>query len=272
MNRDAYEPSRDAGAATIIPMHTLWIWLLWAVVSAPPPLTPPQRVQLDTASDRSSLFDEGALYPLLHNALQWEDGDEAGAAIPDYSAIREDPVKHRGELFLIEGLYAGRSKSINNLTRPGPWDGKLKEWVIVTDVGNDQVAVVYLVDPPAPPAAKSKVRVPARFYKILKDVDQKKRPTDFLLFIGRSATVQTKKNTGTTPTGLPLIAMLLLLVVAWFVFRKKIRNKPHRSGFRRQHKTPNDGGTPDPDTLTPDLPDDPADALQALEHHSHESD
>jgi len=178
-------------------MAALILVVLGAAVSSLTPLTDAQRAQLDTAEDFTQRFDTAALYPLLHNAAQWTPGDEAGAAVPDYGQIQADPKRHRGEAFLIEGLFAGvpegETLRIRSLSRPGPWDGKLEQWVVVVDPDSeaDEVAVVYLTDPPPHPREGTRVRMPARFYKVLDDFDRSPtpRPTQYLTFVGRGAEV-----------------------------------------------------------------------------------
>ena len=197
-------------------MGWLIVGMLIVAVQATVPLTQPQRVQLDSATDFSSRFDEAALYPLLQNALAWEAGNEAGAVVPDYAAILKAPADHRGTLFLIEGLFAGTPRggtlSVTPLSRGGAWDDRLQQWVVVVDPVKDDVAVVYLVDPPPAPSAGAEVRLVARFYKVLADQDRHGRPTDYLTFVGKSAAVQTSGTGRDTSWGVwPLLGAMLLL-------------------------------------------------------------
>ena len=249
----------------------------WAVV----PLTEAQRAQLSTATDFGPRFDEAALYPLLANAAQWTPGDEAGATIPDYAAILQTPADHRGELFLIEGDFAGRAQLIGPLTRSGPWDGKLQEWVLLTDRKADEVAVVYLIDPPTPvdqpPATGAKVRLPARFYKVLHDRDQDGNPTDYLIFVGRGADVITSGSGGSTSAGSKiLLLVVILMALCWFTLRKVKRQtwpssrRTAQSSMARQ--APGDGNNGDQEPSGPDesLPEDPAKALDVLHDRHHD--
>ena len=124
--------------------------LACGVAHAAPPLTDAQRAQLATATDRSLQLDEGALYALLANTLEWTPGDESGAMIPDYDAIAAAPQDARGQVYLLEGEFAGRTRPYH-LARSGAWGRSLTEWVIRVRQGatpeQDQVAVVYFVDP-----------------------------------------------------------------------------------------------------------------------------
>jgi hypothetical protein len=98
-------------------------------IAAVPPLTESQRQQLATAYDRSEVADEGALYPLLENAMQWKEDLEVGARVPDYQALLEEPAAYRGELFLIRGMVARVREG--TLSRPGVWGNRILELVIV---------------------------------------------------------------------------------------------------------------------------------------------
>ncbi len=246
--------------------------MLCPILAAVPPLTPEQQKQVESATDFDAGRDEAALYPLMTNALAWQDADAAGATIPDYPAILAQPADHRGKLFLIEGLFAGRPRRIENLARPGPWDQKLQEWVVLTDKQHDQVAVVYLVDPPTPvdrpPAPGTPVRLLARFYKILSDRDMNGNPTDFLVFVGKSATViSPPQRRGSSWHTTPIVLAVLVLGIIWLWLRT--RSKPRLIGPQRFTQTedrarrsaPHDTAEEEP---TEDLPTDPAEALNVL--------
>jgi len=258
--------SRDA-VATIMVMCVAFV-ALWVAVWAVVPLTPAQQTQLDTAGDFTGQFDEGALYPLLQNAWQWPDSDEAGAVIPDYAAIYLSPAEHRGQLFLIEGRFAGRSKKIEHLTRPGPWDGKLREWVVVVDSSKDEVAVAYLTHPPVAPSAGAKVRLVARFYKVLSDKNINGKPTDYLLFVGRSATVvEAGRGIGGSGFGAgPMVLVLAILAGGWYMLRRILRAKPLRSNQPRTFQAGIDSQEATDEEPQPELPEDPAQALDMLKH------
>jgi len=250
--------------------------VLWAVVQAAVPLTAPQRVQLDSATDFDTRIDQGALYPLLKNALQWQDGIEAGATIPDYSAILKAPELHRGELFLIEGLFAGVPRGgtldMARLTRAGPWDDKLQQWVVVVDQGKDEVAVVYLTNPPDIPRAGAKLRLLARFYKVLADKDRNGRATNYLTFVGKSALVKGGlQPKGSRKTITPLLGALLLLAGVWYMLRRKFRAKPLLQQRRHKVGLGADDGMHQDESDRVDLPKDPAEALNTMRQLHQES-
>ena len=250
--------------------HAMYVALvaLWAAVGAVTPLTPAQQTQLDTAGDFTGQFDEGALYPLLQNAWEWQNSDEAGAVIPDYAAIRQSPAEYRGQLFLIEGRFAGRSKKIEYLARPGPWDDKLREWVVVVDSSKDEVAVAYLTHPPVVPTAGARVRLAVRFYKALSDKDINGKPTDYLLFVGHSATVvDAGRGVGGAGSGSrPLVLVLAILAAGWYLLRRALRAKPLRADQRRVSQADIDAEQVMDEETELELPDDPAQALDVLKH------
>jgi hypothetical protein len=274
--------------------------IAWAViliaVTAVPPLTDAQRAQLDTAVDDSARLDEAALYPLLENVLTWErvdtsggdesggyesgadesggdesgGDDEAGAVVPDYDALLADPAADRGELFLIEGRFAGRARRYG-LMRKGGWGDALTEWVLVVRDEPQEVAVVYFVDPAGvieAPGTGSRVRVVGRFYKVWADRDQDGKPARYLTFIARSPS--TESVAAADPTG-PVVwflpVMILGLVVVYVFVRRAGRTS---SGDERQARR--GAGSAD-DAMLEDvapartdepLPDDPAEALRRM--------
>lgn len=240
------------------------------------PLSPAQHVQLNSATDFTGRFDEAALYPLLHNAWEWQDQREAGAVVPDYGAMRQAPNDYRGHLCLIEGLFAGVPKGgslkVAPLSRAGPWDDRLEQWGIVVDQEKDRVAVVYLVSPPPPPAAGTPVRLVARFYKVLADTDLRGQPTDFLTFVGKSATVQSRARPQGSPWTLgPLWGVLLLLAAGWYVLRRSVGASPQRwrASGQGPEAAPPDEATVEWDNEAQPLPKNPAEALASL-HRVHE--
>ena len=236
-----------------------------ACATAVPPLSDDQRRQLATARDQGALLDEGALYPLLENTLQWRGGpgDEAGAVVPDYDAIGATPADHRGRLCLIEGRLM-RSQDPGRFSRSGLWEGVWRQWVIQWGPDDGDVAVVYLVGPPTQTPLRRSVRVPARFYKIWRDVDQHDRQTDYQVFVGRSATVvSTGRGESAWTRTFAVGAALLGLAVAYLVLRRKVTAMSPAAPFGRRaaarHR--DDSGQDDGNRS---LPDDPAEALDQL--------
>ena len=160
-------------------MTWLIVMLVGGVLGAVPPMDAGQRAQLETASEAVGP-DEAGLYALLANVAEWEGGEggeearrhggtearsgevgeggegglPAGVARPDWGALLAEPAAFRGDVFLVEGRYAGRQRRVE-LVRPGVWGGAVTEWGVVVDgasgggeaSGGEIVAVVYFVDP-----------------------------------------------------------------------------------------------------------------------------
>jgi len=249
-----------------------------ALLAAVPPLDDTQQQIIASAQDDSLRLDEAAWYPLLRNAAQWQAGDEAGARIPDYDALLDTPADLRGELFLIEGRFAGRPRAIV-LARPGPWGERVTEWVIQTDPENDEVAVVYLVDQPIgegvkQPMAGQQVRVAARFYKVWSQRDLNNQPQRFLTFVGHSLTYE---GLGPAPpitnNAWQLALGLLVMIGAALFFGRRMlslgkpRPLPSRVLRERDLDDAVNAGQRDSEESDdePDLPDDPDAALAELE-------
>ena len=231
---------------------------------AVPPLTDSQQVRLDSAGDDSVQLEGPALAPLLENVLTWDPKgvDEAGARVPDYEALLADPVAGRGELFLIEGQFAGRARRYK-LKHVGEFGDALTEWVILVRNDPVEVAVVYFVDPDGEieaPGTGAKVRVVGRFYKVWADTDRDGNPARYLTFVARSATV-VGGQTATRQS--PLLPMLLLVVglgVAYILIRRMSKPTPHP--HRLSSIGDRDGMLSDPDGSDP--PNNPAQALQRM--------
>lgn len=256
-----------------------------AAVWGVPPLTPDQSIQVQTAADHTPGFDQAALYPLLYNAMSWPQGDQSGAAVPDYEAIRAAPASYRSQVFLLEGLFAGRARPIR-LSRPGPWEPGLQEWVLVTDAETDQVAVIYLARPPGPveeaPAPGTRVRLAARFYKVLADIDAHGNQTDYLTFVGAGVSEIGGARADGPPTttrppsrGMgPLFALVIAMGACWYLVRRMLKrsSRPRRDKAARARGTTL-GKTQSAAVDEPpvELPEDPAQALDVLFEKSKEA-
>jgi len=263
----------------------LFVTLLQGAV---PPLTQQQQTQLDTAQDYTASWDEGPLYPLMQNALQWETLDEAGAMIPDYEAVKAQPDEYRGRLFVIEGQLGGPPEQITKpMARPGPWDNRIQRWSVLIRTDPDEVAVVYLVNPPSiekTPRASIRVRLLCRFYKVWRFKDLNDQPTDYLVFVGKTTreAAPNQMQRKYQSQELPLVKMLVLLFVAAaalvYIFRRgmgiSVQPKPLRGQLARREAVAQRETNPQEDTDEPtDLPEDPVDALDELaSRHKQESD
>jgi len=262
--------------------------LLAGAVAAVEPLSEAQLRQLETATDFTPSWDEPALYPLLQNVLRWDTLDEAGAMIPDWNALSADPESYRGRLFLVRGQLGGPPEKLQRrLARPGPWDGKIERWGILYRVNPDQVAVIYLVDPPPPaqtPRVAARVQILCRFYKIWRFDDLEGRTTDYPVFIGKTVSRWTGASGEPPRTGdggvgalmARLFPVIVLLLIFLFVMLRRtggggglFSTRPRPLASQRQRIEERRIGTinaevghaPRDDA---GLPEDPAEALDRL--------
>ncbi|MBI1335441.1 MAG: hypothetical protein GC164_00590 [Phycisphaera sp.] len=248
--------------------------------ATPPGLEPQQLEQLKSgAVDHARSLDDAGLYPLLQNAAWWQAGDITGATIPDYNELLEHPADHRGELFLIEGELAGVPDKVGRLSRPGPWDQTLQQWGIRVQANPDMVAVVLLLDPPsdqARPKVGTRVRLPARFYKVWIGVNQFDQPKPYTLFVGRSLASVQAGYTGPTPPKVSpsqsvgvVLALVAIMGGAFWMIRRSLKVKPLRSSDHFRHRRDDDDGADTDDG--PPLPEDPVEAMKELERRRKES-
>ena len=267
----------------------LSVWLTTTAMGAPA-LTEGQQARLEDVTDRSLAWEEAGLYALLENVAGWERGDERGARVPDYEQLLADPAAARGETFLIEGRFAGHSEELGfapqvPLSRPGPWGEALTQWGVVIDDQTKQAVVVYLVDPEnqlPQPRRGQQVRVPARFYKVLRGQALDDQPMDFLTFVGRGPTVVEQAQAGQEDEGMGSAVLAVLLLAAagalglliWRLNRGQglsLNPRPLPTQQRRREEAEAVrllNQQPGEDRL----PQDPADALDALasRHATHD--
>ena len=248
--------------------------LILIALAGIPPLTPDQQAEL-AVDDPAEQLEGPGLRPLLEHVLAWDTTDAAYSLLPnpDYDALLADPTTGRGEAFLIEGQFAGRTRRFM-LDQRGPWGKALTEWVLIVRDEPQQVAVVYFVDPDnslQPPYSGEKVRVPARFYKVWTDTDQEGQPTDYLTFVARaplsSSASSTQSRLGSAMPLLLGVLLLALIYVGVLRFSRSTR-RPAQAGPVTV-KSADDAMLSDlPEQA---LPDDPAEALQRLADRPHDS-
>ncbi|MCX5660318.1 MAG: hypothetical protein NTW19_11435 [Planctomycetota bacterium] len=251
------------------------------LLAAVPPLTPEQQGQLQTAADNRSVIDEGALYPLLHNAEQWGPNEEYGAKVPDFDRIGQSPVEARGELFLIEGALAKWDNPPRWFTRGGSWDGRMQRWVVAVGPKEDRYVVVYLVAPSQSVGELRrghKIRLAGRFYKSWFDVEAGAKAKSYLTFVGRDARI-IRPATGETPfpVTMPLAFLLAVTVAGWMVYRyARSRTGVYEHGEQIQvysRTRPEDARDPrdaPEEDEGPPLPKDPTAALIELSRRAAE--
>ena len=198
-----------------------WVSLLLVVTLAAgyPPLDQMQQRQLEAANDGTT-YDEGAIVPLLRNAMQWDEPlRAAGTTVPDYQAIETKPDQHRGQLFTIEGDFLRRRRV--PVSRSGPWGNKVTEWAIrVSDKPDPRYVIVFFADPNnnlPHPQMNTPVKTVARFYKIYGAPNKKRsRLIKTPAFVGRAATVTGSGNSSYSVGMTDVLAMLVAIVVLAF--------------------------------------------------------
>ncbi|MEM8737132.1 MAG: hypothetical protein AAGG38_01460 [Planctomycetota bacterium] len=252
----------------------------------PPPLTPVEQARLDTADDTRPP-DEPAWYGLLGHVARWPDPATLNplpdpTAVPDptpWAELLKNPAAHRGELRLIEGRFAGRSRRTSVL-RAGPWGEALTEWGVVVrdpasaagDPGSAWASlppvIVYLVDPEgtlSTPRAGARVRVWARFYKLWRDADAAGTATTYPVWVGRSPEVVAPPPAVRAAGWIvPAVVGLAAVLAAVLLLRRRLL--PPRVTRTRRPRMARD---PEPwSPADPPLPADPAEALGALHRSS----
>lgn len=238
-----------------------------------PPLTPAQLEQLATAVDDERVFDTAALYPLLQNATEWPVGVESGAMIPDFHALRDNPDDYRGKLLLIEGEFITESPA-GRLARPGPWEPKVRRWVVRPDSKQNELLVIYLVNPPPMPRSRQSVRLIARFYMLWTDDDRRGAERSYPILVGSGARIVADRTRVSTFTSSPLVSVgmvavggIVVMIIVRMVMRsmfsrrtamderreaRELRDEEEREALRQVEKE------------GPPLPDDPIEAMEEL--------
>jgi hypothetical protein len=258
--------------------------LFWGgPVMAIDPINDDLMIQVRTARDLTERFDEPAIGPLLSDVHKWKTGDVSNARIPDYATLFANPGKYRGEVFLIEGLFAGVPKR-EQLAAPkvglaGPWDGKAELWTVVVDDAKDMVVVVLLTDPPKElPKGGAKVKLPARLYKVWSYKDLNKTDQAALVFVGKTldvtAAAPTVKKSDTTVVALSIAVFAGFCVLIYFFRAMKKKYSGDAEGdYRerlRQRMEDKEIGAQEQGTRVNEepLPKDPVEALKELERRA----
>lgn len=256
------------------------LWCGCTAGHAAPPLTEAQWHQLRTATDGDDRFDAPALYALLPGLIRWDPGDERGAAVPDWNAIQADPSAHRGAVLLLEGEVR-RTRSLR-LQRAGDWGPELIEWAVASQDDPEKIVLVYLLPSAAAqagptPSRGTPVRLAGWFYRLYQDPKTGQGPTGagagndalaYPMLLAGTATIVSTNPSNASRSSLLIAAVVVLAVgvVALRWFRGRHDGYLGRPGERRRRErsglnlAPHPGQTP----AEVELPDDPAEALQAM--------
>lgn len=277
--------------------YLLFIPLLALLLGAAP-LTESQQTRLETADDASATVDEAAFYALLENAAKWESG-EAGATIPDYADILQNPAEWRGKLCLIEGVLLSRLPE-QKFARSG-WE-HVRGLVIQIagfdkprkQISPDDMIIVYLTDPPELHAPKialdpnmlaetgSNIRLAARFFKVVTEKNTRDESRLYLTFVGQHV-AKLERNASSSSHFVPLIIAAFALLAGYFIFRILRKGKgmlatsnqlAEHIAKKRAEREARDEGEIEPEDEDIDLPENPVDALDTLanKHREREND
>lgn len=245
--------------------------------------------RLRTAQDGIVAFDEAALYPLLECAESLGDWENvAYIPQPDYQNIRHEPARYRGLMFGIEGKLAAPPRMVGRLSRSGPWDEKLQQWIIKVGPEESDVAVLYLTDPPnhlSRPRVGEPVRSLACFYKIWQQPrSEDGEPAMFLTFVGRtieldrsamppqeSRVVQGWFFWAITAS---LVSLAIIWNIArWFARQKTLEAQAMRlaAASRQSSLCEETPSSPHAISHEPPLPDDPVEAMREMDRRRKDS-
>lgn len=230
-----------------------------AILASVTPLTPDQRVALETAYDGRD-HQESAFDALLENVGSWTEGigDEPVRLEPDFEAMLNDPGGYRGELCRISGRLEQQSWL-------APPHQDVAEWFI-RGAGDEAIALYVCglgADRQFDDGAE--IVVHARFYKRI-DADARDGERHrYAAFVG--AFPEFAGGPAQSAGGFALIlvipvAVLLFVFMVLLVYVRR-SGKANSRGHRRadvasQHEV----------DASPPLPDDPAEALSELRQRS----
>lgn len=265
-----------------------WIQTIAAtlLLAAIPPLDTSQEVRLESAQDGATTVNEAAFYALLENAEQWPSGETAGAIVPDFHAMRDDPAGHRGQLTLIEGRALGMLPE-HGWARSG-WE-QVRGVILRIDDGADdykptadEMVIVYLVDPPDAVRYNQPVRLVARFHKIVRYAPREgegSRP--YLSFVGREVAWMGERPATGISMGfavmllvLIIIGMILLFWRIWLLNRSSAQAKRTTAYLAEKRRLRQQEDVDELDEVVEQsyLPEDPVDALDTLKRRHREED
>ncbi|MDH3583247.1 MAG: hypothetical protein OER86_03440 [Phycisphaerae bacterium] len=250
------------------------------------PLTESQLIRLETADDRSDEIREAAFYALLENVADWP-RTRAGAVIPDYADILDQPQVWRGRPCLIEGTLQTRLPA-RKLERG--WE-KVRGLTIdihpdkpMAEKNEKDFVIVYLTEPPDVRGAVlqwndalldetgTRVEVVARFYKLQDSGNRGGATKSYMAFVGRNLKLLGGKS-GAPAWRIPALMGAIVLMMAAFWWRlRRLRQgfaAPARAtslaSFIDQRRAEREGENEETELEPPpDLPEDPVDALGIL--------
>lgn len=236
--------------------------LALGTTAAMPPLTDEQITRLETARDG---FDhrEEAYFALIENMRAW-DGTLRDTPVrlePDFEALVENPIAHRGAVCRIAGRLEQR------YVPDPPYDAAV-EWFVRPDAARPVIAYVVGADPTIGAFRDGeRVELFGRFYKRMRFAARDGVERDYPAFVAAHPRRVGTATQGTAllwatvvPVGVMLLAFALLLV---YVRRQRgadsQRGSRSRAGLLEAAAQLDEGGP---------LPDDPVEALAELKRRA----
>jgi len=234
--------------------HVLAILLLSLWVN---PLTPEERIVIDTARDDRGHADE-AMAVLLTHAAGWssaELGDEPIRLVPDIAAMLANPKAYRGDLCRIEGRLEQR-------TSLGDSFAGADEWFIRLVNGTPVVVYLPIDDGMKPLRDGDRVAIHARFCKRMTYEARDGEARQYAAFVGAKPWRIDAPNPW---RGLWVIAALVMLLLVTFVVLFAIVKRGGAVRRARSLEGRRDRlEEADAESAAAPLPSDPADALAEL--------
>ena len=261
-------------------LRFLCVWVATVVVgvgamAALPALSDSQRVQLDTAVEGAKP-DEPALYPLLVEAWRWTAEDVVAAGLvtqqADFVGLLGDPKGSRGEVFVVVGRFAGRSREVR-LLRGGPWGQTVTEWGVVRDGSGGEsgdaagrVAMVYFAGHVETPRDRQQVQVVGRFFKTWTDVDAAGRAVTYPVFVAAPfwepvGGMATRQNGAWRV----MVVLVLGLMAGLWVVRRALKRGAEGRGQGVKRKRAEQWSEAYGEVAEGVLPEDPAEAMEVLQ-------
>ena len=243
----------------------LWALLLWAVtlgaghssaVADVPPLTSLEQQRLDTAVDGHARYDE-AFAALVEHVRTWPEAKDIELeTLPlrrkvDWELFSEDPSQLRGELVEISGQCVLVMK-----LEPTIAGDHIYELFIDTNQGT---LIAYVSAPEKSPVRKSYVRVLGRLYTV------KTMPSRDSVVRSWPAMVGILLPSSGVRSDLPgriIVALIVIGMLVWLFLRRSA--KKGFQGDTAQALAALRRDADEGEGESPDLPQDPAEALKEL--------
>ncbi|MDP7004893.1 MAG: hypothetical protein QF718_01605 [Phycisphaerales bacterium] len=176
-----------------------------STIGEPPPLTKEDYHRLEVTSDGKDTLDEG--FSVLSNHVRMWDSTVTTTEKSDLSLIKKNPSIFRGNLFMVSGMI----EQMEEL--PSTWKSS-QEWFVRDEEGNPFILYVVgdiNID------LKSRIRVPARFYKTISLTSRDNRLRMYPTFVTTSKVLDKFKTANEFPTPILLLPVIAVASVVVFV-------------------------------------------------------